>query len=157
MRTVIALVVAGALAVLLGLTLQEATPPPDPSAEAQAIAGAIMSPFCPGLVLTACPSEDARELRTEIRQRLEAGEPREAIEADLVARYGQGVLADPSSLPGGRVAVLVPALLGFTALVFIALFVRRSTRRAAAAKERAEPPPDPEISERLDDELARLG
>jgi cytochrome c-type biogenesis protein CcmH len=157
MRTAIALAVAAALAVLLGIALQEPPAPTDPSAEAQAIAGAIMSPFCPGLVLTACPSENARALRVEIRERLEAGEARESIEADLVARFGQGVLADPSSLPGGRIAVLVPAALGLAGLVSIAWFLRRSTRRAAAAETPSAPPPDDALADRLEDELARLG
>ncbi|MDP1572080.1 MAG: cytochrome c-type biogenesis protein CcmH [Vicinamibacterales bacterium] len=157
MRTVIALVVAGALAVLLGFALREPAPPPDPGSEAQAIAGAIMSPFCPGLVLTACPSENARELRTEIRERLEAGEARSAIEADLVARFGQGVLADPSSLPGGRIAVLVPAALGLAGLVAIAAFLRRSTRRGGDTETPHDPPPDDALADQLDDELARLG
>jgi len=157
MRTVIALVVAGVLAVLLGFALREPAPPLDPGSEAQAIAGAIMSPYCPGLVLTACPSENARELRTEIRERLEAGEARATIEADLVARFGQGVLADPSSLPGGRIAVLVPAALGLAGLVAIVAFLRSSTRRGGATEAPHDPPPDDALADRLEDELARLG
>lgn len=153
------LVIAAAIAALVAvmLALRAPAPPPDPGTEAQAIAGAIMSPFCPGLVLTACPSEDARTLRAEIRERLEAGEPRAAIETDLVARFGQGVLADPSSLPGGRIAVLVPAVLGLAGLVAIAAFLRRPTRRGAATESPHEPPPDDVLADRLEDELARLG
>ena len=153
------LVVAAAIAALVAvmLALRAPGPPPDPGTEAQAIAGAIMSPFCPGLVLTACPSDDARELRAEIRERLEAGEPRAAIETDLVARFGQGVLADPSSLPGGRIAVLVPAVLGLAGLVAVAAFLRRSTRRGGATDTPHEPPPDDALADRLENELARLG
>jgi cytochrome c-type biogenesis protein CcmH len=153
------LVIAAAVAVLLPamLVFRAPAPAPDPATEAQAIAGAIMSPFCPGLVLTACASENARTLRVEIRQRVEAGESRAAIEADLVARFGQGVLADPSSLPGGRVAVLVPAALGLAGLVLIVTFVRRSMRRAAGAGTAPAPAADRAIVDRLDDELARLG
>lgn len=153
------LIIATGIAVVLALLLWQRTPapPPDPAADAQAIAGAIMSPFCPGLVLTACPSEQARDLRGEIRARLEAGESRAAIEADLVERFGQGVLADPSSLPGGRVAILVPAALGFAGLVLIAGYLRRWTRRGDAAAPPAAPPADAALVDRLEDELARLG
>lgn len=152
----LAMVAAVAALPAVMFVLHEPAPPPDPGAEAQAIAGAIMSPYCPGLVLAACPSGDARELRVEIRERIEAGETRAGIEADLVTRYGQGVLADPSSLPGGRVAVLVPAVLGFAGVAFIAGFVRRSTRRAAATEAATEPPADAAIVDQLEDELARL-
>jgi cytochrome c-type biogenesis protein CcmH/NrfF len=153
------LIVATGIAVVLALLLWQPTPapPPDPAAEAQAVADAIMSPYCPGLVLAACPSEQARDLRGEIRARLEAGESRGAIEADLVTRFGQGVLADPSSLPGGRVAIFVPALLGFAGLVLIAGYLRRWTRKGSDATLPSAPPPDEALVDRLDDELARLG
>lgn len=157
MRTVVAVVAAVALAVALGVVLREPPPPPDPAGEAQAIAGAIMSPFCPGLVLTACPSEQARDLRGEIRTRLEAGESRAAIEADLVTRFGQGVLADPSALPGGRIAVLVPGALGLLGLVAIAGYLRRWTRTGDSAPSTPAPAADAALVDRLDDELARLG
>ena len=142
------LTIATGIAVVVALLLWQQTPepPPDPAAEAQAIAGAIM-----------CPSEQARDLRGEIRTRLEAGESRAAIEADLVARFGQGVLADPSSLPGGRVAILVPVVLGVAGLALIAWYLRRWTRPRGDAAAPPAPPADEAFVERLEDELARLG
>jgi len=48
----------------------------------------VMSPYCPGMTLSACPSEDARILRNEIREQLEKGIAKEKIEADLEVRFG---------------------------------------------------------------------
>lgn len=48
----------------------------------------VMSPYCPGMTLSACPSDDARLLRDEIRGQLEKGETKEKIQADLKTRFG---------------------------------------------------------------------
>ena len=48
----------------------------------------VMSPYCPGMTLSACPSEDARLLRDEIRGKLEKGISKEQVEADLTTRFG---------------------------------------------------------------------
>ena len=123
----------------------------EPAAEAQAIFTELMSPFCPGLTLADCPSPNAFELRAEIRRRLEAGESTDAIRAELVAKYGVEILADPTGTPIGTVVWGVPAAVAAMAAVGIAWFVRRATRVAQA--DHAVAPADAETSKKLDDEL----
>ncbi len=125
-----------------------------PEADADQIFTELMSPFCPGLTLADCPSPNAFDLRGEIRRRLKAGESRQAIERELVAKYGVQILADPSDTPIGRVVWGVPMGVAAAAAVGLAWFVRRATRVAQA--ERAVAAVDAETSKRLDEELADL-
>ena len=99
----------------------------DPDAQAQQIFTELMSPFCPGLTLADCPSPNAFDLRTEIRRRLDAGEPLESIRAELVQKYGVEILADPTGTPIGTVIWGVPAGVAAIAAVGLAWFVRRAT------------------------------
>lgn len=48
----------------------------------------VMSPYCPGMTLSACPSDDARVLRDEIRGWLVQGQSKEQIQAELKTRFG---------------------------------------------------------------------
>jgi cytochrome c-type biogenesis protein CcmH/NrfF len=61
------------------------------SREAAELTRELMSPFCPGLLLSDCQSSGARDLRAEIRARVDAGESKGQIVDDLVARFGPGV------------------------------------------------------------------
>ena len=59
-----------------------------PEREAHDLIQNLMSPYCPGLLLSDCRSEGGRQLRAEITERMVNGESREAVQADLVARFG---------------------------------------------------------------------
>jgi len=86
-------VAAGLMArhVVAGAGMMATTPGPSP----YGVFRQIMSPFCPGLTLAACPSPAAEHLRTEIKTRMAAGESSDAIERDLITRYGERVRAMP--------------------------------------------------------------
>ena len=47
---------------------------------ASEISSSILSPFCPGRVLSDCPSTDAGKLKHQIRERLYQGQTREEVE-----------------------------------------------------------------------------
>lgn len=129
----------------------------DPDAQAQQIFTELMSPFCPGLTLADCPSPNAFDLRTEIRKRLEAGEPLEKIKDELVRKYGVQILSDPTGTPIGTVIWGVPAGLAAVAAVGLAWFVRRATRVAMAERPAvAATGADADTARRLDEELANL-
>jgi cytochrome c-type biogenesis protein CcmH/NrfF len=78
---------------------------------ARAIINETLSPFCPGLILAACPSPQADSLRKAIVRRAADGESRERIEADLYRQFGDEIRAAPSASGFGLVAWLAPALL----------------------------------------------
>ena len=115
------------------------------------IAHELMSPFCPGRTLAACPSEKADELRVWILLQESAGASREEVEEQLVARYGTDIL--PAPLPddaAGVAGYAVPVL----AIVAGAPLVFWLLRRLAAPVETSELPTGPQGAEPLDPELA---
>lgn len=82
----------------------------------------VLSPFCPGLLLSNCPSPSADSLRTAIAERVERGDTRAEIEAELYATYGESIRGAPKAEGLGLVAWLAPAvvLLGGGAWMYVA-------------------------------------
>ena len=112
-----------AAAVLLGLIIAgsvAAESEEDSARRALAFSSSIMSPFCPGRALTDCPSPDAGALREEIRGLLGSGMDENAIRLELRRRYGDVVMAEPTSGWGWVLPVSIlaagMALLGYALL-----------------------------------------
>lgn len=155
------LIVAGTVAALLAAVLLSVSLPrsaPAPGQQAYQLSAELMSPFCPGLTLAACPSPNAQTVRAEIAERFHRGESREVIVADLAARYGPGVYATPSASGVGLIAWLLPGVAGVITLGVLIAAVRSVSRRRHAAIEPARPAPiDAAMARRLEDELDQLG
>lgn len=108
------------------------TPPgQDPELVLQQLSNELMSPYCPGRTISACPSGQARKLEDHILAEARAGKTREQIEADLVSRFGDEIVgyAPP---PGMLYVALV---VGLVALLLVALTGRRWARRRATAPD----------------------
>lgn len=121
----------------------------------------LMSPFCPGKLLADCTSSYAGELREAIAKRLEAGEPLEAIKADLVRQYGTEILGAPPAEGVGLLAWVLPALLGLATAVGVGVKVARAARETRLAGQAVPVPAaaggaDAAALERLRDELRDL-
>jgi len=86
-----------------------------------------MSPFCPGLTLEECPSEQATGLRHRISDKVASGANNRQIDDWLVSQYGRAVLANPPQVW----AWLVPAGLALAGLA--ALTAKLSGRSPAGA------------------------
>ena len=115
----------------------------------------LLAPCCWRQSLRDHESPVATELRSEIRARVAAGETTSAIEADLVGRYGVEIRALPSGKdPRWMIGAVVGAgVLG--GLVVLAVILRR--RRPSTAIGTLVPSlEDPDDTDRLDDELARV-
>jgi cytochrome c-type biogenesis protein CcmH len=69
--------------------------------------GRIRAPCCWNQTIDIHGSEPSNELRREIRRRLKAGETKEAIEASLVERFGERILAVPPTSPLKSVAAVL--------------------------------------------------
>ena len=109
----------------------------------RALIGRLMAPCCWTESLASHDSPTAHALRAEINTRAAQGEPLEAIERDVVARYGARVRAAP---PGS--AGLATATLALVAVVGIGLAVQ--ARRWARARRAVSTTPVPSADAGLD-------
>ncbi|HEU5001451.1 MAG TPA: cytochrome c-type biogenesis protein CcmH [Actinomycetota bacterium] len=131
---------------------------PDPNAvpTAQQVYDRTMSPFCTGLTLAACPSNQAIELRATIAAKVTAGETNRQINRWLLATYPKTVLGSPSS----PVAWLIPALVVLAGLaVVIVVVARGGGKPGGLTPEQAEaalPPITPGDHARLTEDLRRF-
>ncbi len=134
---------------------------PSPEREARDLIHNLMSPYCPGLLLSDCRSEGGRQLRAEITERLANGETREAVQTDLVARFGVEILTVPTFEGIGLIAWLGPGILGLVGLGLAVIAIRRFTvvnrgRTDADDSDAAFDLPDQATADLLQDELAAL-
>lgn len=99
----------------------------DPDLILQQLSNDLMSPYCPGRTIAACPSSQARKLEDHILAEAEAGKSREQIETALVQRFGSEIVgyAPPPMLLYGSVIV------GFLALGAVIVTARRWVRRSS--------------------------
>ena len=109
-----------------------------------AVAGALMSPFCPGRTLADCPSPNAAAWREEIRAWVDAGVPEAEIRQRLQARIPD---QDLSAVPRGPFGWALPSLILLLGLGVLYLALRRVTA------DHPEPEIDPELEEKLLREL----
>ena len=114
------------------------------SRRAYALAGDMMSPFCPGRTLADCPSPNAAAWREEIRLWVDAGTPDAVIRARLQARMPG---TDLAAGPRGPLGWALPGLILLAGLGILVAALRRVTRAAW------EPDLDPELEAELLREL----
>jgi cytochrome c-type biogenesis protein CcmH len=137
------------------VTLDPATAAARESAAWRLIAS-LQSPFCPGLTLESCPSWYADSLRTEIRQRMAAGESPAAIRAQLARDFGQRVLGEPTWRGFDVLGWIGPGVLLLLGGAALARVVRQRGRRVPAPAAVVRPDYVPELVEIPLEERARL-
>ncbi len=138
---------------------------------AYSLAYDLMSPFCPGRTLAACPSPQAGELRQWILLQAVAGRSRDDIEQSLYDRYGDEILSAPRAEGWGLSAYVVPGLAFVIGGGLVAWTLRRLVGRApesltdppspirgaeATARRSSSPSSDAELERLVDEELSRL-
>lgn len=116
--------------------------------------GEILSPYCPGLTLTSCPSEGAFILKDSIKAELAAGRTSDEVMRGLENRFGPAIHARPPTSGFGLLAWVGPFLLIGLAGLGITWWVRSSAQTAAARAESSgttdESGLDPAMRARLD-------
>jgi cytochrome c-type biogenesis protein CcmH len=128
---------------------------------AKALEATLLAPCCWSGTLATHESPLASELREEIESRAAKGETTEAIEADMVTRYGERVRAMPSAgaFSNAIVIVIDLLLLAMGGLAVILFRWRRGHANALArrtpATEATKPTRDA-LDDRIDAELAEL-
>jgi cytochrome c-type biogenesis protein CcmH/NrfF len=133
------------------------TPAAAAGRQAQSIARATMSPFCPGKTIAACPSPRAEQWRADIRAWVSQGASAGEIQARL-QRRAPGF--DLEGRPGRGWDWALP--LGALAVVTIWLLVLLARLRPRGDGEQAAPPlaagaDDAELDTRLEAELLEVG
>lgn len=107
---------------------------PEIEREARAIFADILSPYCPGLTLTSCPSQGAFILKDSIRKQLAVGMTSEQVWAELEARFGESIYAKPKARGVGLLAWIGPYVAIALAGLLLTWWLRRSSARG---RERA--------------------
>src|SRR2546426_4489977 len=98
----------------------------------QDVAGALMSPACPGRTLLNCTSSQAEQWRELIRQKLANGESKEQILHYFVDMSGEAILAAPPKKGFALTVWLVPLFVVVNGAVLIIALTRRWARRRTA-------------------------
>ncbi|ODS52066.1 MAG: hypothetical protein ABS36_18075 [Acidobacteria bacterium SCN 69-37] len=125
-----------------------------PAQASLALTHNVMSPFCPGLTLAACPSPAAFELRGEIRARFDRGESRAAIFADLIKRFGAQIDGTPPATGLGIVVWTIPFVTAAVLAIAVSLATRGGVQDQSAGGDSG--PVVPHLLARLEDELEEL-
>jgi cytochrome c-type biogenesis protein CcmH/NrfF len=125
----------------------------EPEGWAYKVSNELMSPYCPGRTLSACPSPQADELRMWLIVQEASGRSREDVEAELFERWGEVLRAAPLAEGFGMTAYVFPVIAFLAGGVVVAVFLRRQTR-APANPAPAAPASDPELERVIDQELA---
>jgi cytochrome c-type biogenesis protein CcmH/NrfF len=146
-----------AVAALAAAPAQAKQPAPEPQTTLPDVADEVMCLVCGVLLDEAPDSPQAQQEVAFIRKRIAAGETKDQIKDDLVAEYGDNVLAEPSTSGFDLMAWVIPAGAILLAALAIAVGVGRWRRatEAVATLERDREPLDPADRERLDSDLAR--
>jgi cytochrome c-type biogenesis protein CcmH len=122
------------------------------------IASQMMCPVCEGQTVNDSSSGLAKDMRTLIRQRVEAGESDQQILDEFVASYGDGILTNPPKRGislGVWFGPVIGLVLGTALLVgVLAAWHRRPT---AAAEPATATPLDPAVADELTRFRSELG
>jgi cytochrome c-type biogenesis protein CcmH len=94
--------------------------------EVREISYLLMCPICQGQSVAESNSELAKDMRSIIRQKLEAGESKEEIINYFVNRYGESILGYPPVKGVNLLLWILPALAVVIGGIAIGLFLRRS-------------------------------
>jgi len=141
-----ALAVAALALALAGVALGASRPnPADLEAE-------LVCPTCK-TTLDQSDAPIARRMKLYIRQRIAAGASAQQIKDELVAQFGPAVLAEPPKHGFDLLAWVLPLAGLAVGVVAVGLLAWRWSRAREPAPEE---PLDPELEQRLDDELAHF-
>jgi cytochrome c-type biogenesis protein CcmH/NrfF len=136
-------------------TTTTAAAAPQPKVAISDIEDEVMCPVC-GTLLELADSPQARREKAFVAGLIAAGESKDQIKDELVAQYGEEVLALPSDSGFDLSAYLVPLIAFVIAVIALAIGVARWRGRGREGPDGGAPAaPEGEEAERLDADIAR--
>ncbi|MED5580410.1 MAG: cytochrome c-type biogenesis protein CcmH [Nitrospinota bacterium] len=103
------------------------------------VSKSLMSPVCPGKMLSDCPSSEGSQLREVVRRMIREGKSKEEILLYFVEVYGKSVLSVPPSEGFLITSWLLPFVVFVSGLIIFFLLVFSWLRREGVAeKEKSE-------------------
>ena len=114
------------------------------------IAAQLRCVVCQNLSVADSPSEMALQMRSVIKERLATGESPDQVVRYFVDKYGVWILLSPPRHGFSLLVWIFPFVAVMVGLGIVALVLRRWTRRRRPS---AEPPIDPDMSERIRREM----
>ena len=114
------------------------------------IASRMMCPVCEGQTVNDSSSGLAKDMRTLIRQKVEAGESDQQILDEFVASYGDGILTEPPKR-GISLGVWFGPLIGlaFGTVLLVGVLAAWHRRPGAAGQPATAAPLDPAVADEL--------
>ena len=124
---------------------------PEQEARAQEVFRSIMSPYCPGRLLSDCPSSLAAELRDKIRERVGRGESKLEIESYLYTAFGEEIRGAPTTEGFGAVAWIAVPIFFLLGLGAVMLWLRATHGKESdsAIDQEEQPVRTPEMERRI--------
>jgi cytochrome c-type biogenesis protein CcmH len=123
----------------------------------------LMCPTCQGETLAESPAPEAKRIVAFAHRRCAAGASKGQIKDELVAQFGQSILAAPPKKGFGLLAWILPLVGVIAGAVILGVLARRWARsrepEPAAVGRPAQlngRPLSPELEQRVDEELARF-
>jgi cytochrome c-type biogenesis protein CcmH len=97
-------------------------------ARTRAVASELRCPVCQGVSIQDSPSQLAQEMRSIVRERLQAGETPDQVKAYFVSKYGEWILLEPKPSGMNLFLYALPALLVVGGVAGVGFLVRKWTR-----------------------------
>jgi cytochrome c-type biogenesis protein CcmH len=121
----------------------------------------LMCPTCEGETLSQSDAPVAHRIEAFAQRRCRAGDTKSQIKNQLVAQFGESILAAPPKKGFGLLAWILPIVGVLAGAVVVGVLARRWARSrepapAAAGMQRNGRPLSPELERRVDEELARF-
>lgn len=120
--------------------------------DAKSIFTSVISPFCPGRLLSDCPSSAAVDLKEDIRSQLKSGRSKEEVVEQLYTTYGDKMRAAPKNEGFGLVAWVMPVCFLLGGLLIIMFTIRKKPQSGEVTAATSEM--DSEMQARIDSEIS---
>lgn len=125
--------------------------------DAEALFSSLMSPFCPGRLISDCPSGKASELKDVVRSELASGKTIETIKGELYAQFGENILRPvPEERGFGLLAWILPGAFFLIGLAVVARWLQSLHKEDLKVQSQTLPTFDAALEERVRRDLENL-